>query len=975
MALTTYGIEKIIDASEVWNHDSTNHPAVNGVFRVYRDTTSGTVNQTLSIQVIQGANFTSGDGSASPSITFTAGGSTSNARSVVVPFVNGSNYSDIVFTSTDDASVEFDETLQLSINDSPGNYTVDNAKRSATINLLDGDRPVISAYATTSLSPAYDTRYPRIDAANSGDPDVYKTQIATVSESNTNTGKIYFTRQGSTAAAARFKFSITGSAVNLTDFYADTATAYSFNYTTNTGVLQFGAGVSSISLNYMGYIDATNEAVEFSNFNILPYDATAGLTAYTVTPIAEEATVAMAISGTGATLPTFGIEKIYDATEADPQNPSGTPATAGKFRITRTGTTDARAYTLKVTASSSAGLTDADGSSSPTLKHSTVAATHYLSLDFASGQTTLDIDYNPTSDSIFDGGETITVGIDSWPLIYAVNGAKQSATMTINDWAPEVEIERFYADGTNWKVDYNVTENGPGANFTVKVYSTSDGVTPITLLGTANVSSSVPLGVTQTATVNVPANLNIFSEFRLLAIVDADNTTGDMTPANNQIEFSHGIFRSTVSGSTILYVLGEQAAADYVEIVKDGTNSTVRIYADGPLPVAAPYVDVSGDGKVTKIDREILAYNLTYSGSRPWKNPNPAEYWDVNDDGILSAFDATNIINELNLNGEHSLFTGGGTPPYWDVDGDSFITHHDAQIVINLLNSDPPPRNHLDVNNDSVFNSSDLAALDGFLADSGYAVTIPTSGNFVRVFTSGGNDSIIANSDVAIPVRADGGTGNDILTGGAADDALVGGGGNDTITGGAGNDTLGGGDGNDTLYGGTGNDTISGENGNDTLYGEAGTDTLTGGSGADTMRGGLGRDTVNSDGSDTVINDAPEAYADPGTFPTTYHFDEDNTTNPTQTLSVSAGSGLLVNDIDDVGQTLTAIAAVVSSMYGATVTIYADGSFVYDASGVALIQGLGAGVTFYDGFNYTVQDPSGATAIGEAYITIHGSAN
>ena len=111
------------------------------------------------------------------------------------------------------------------------------------------------------------------------------------------------------------------------------------------------------------------------------------------------------------------------------------------------------------------------------------------------------------------------------------------------------------------------------------------------------------------------------------------------------------------------------------------------------------------------------------------------------------------------------------------------------------------------------------------------------------VFTGGaGNDSF--TNLTAIPVRANGGSGNDLLRGGFAADELIGGGGNDQLFGGTGNDKINGGEGNDAAWGGIGNDQISGGVGNDKVYGDAGTDSLSGGDGNDQLSGGAGNDAL-----------------------------------------------------------------------------------------------------------------------------------
>jgi hypothetical protein len=102
---------------------------------------------------------------------------------------------------------------------------------------------------------------------------------------------------------------------------------------------------------------------------------------------------------------------------------------------------------------------------------------------------------------------------------------------------------------------------------------------------------------------------------------------------------------------------------------------------------------------------------------------------------------------------------------------------------------------------------------------------------------AGGHDSLSASS-IAVPVWAEGGSGND------------------TFTGGSGNDTFVGGDGWDVLDGGSGNDWLSGDRGNDRLDGRGGRDYLYGGDDNDALDGGHDHEEDylhTGGGSDTVV--------------------------------------------------------------------------------------------------------------------------
>ncbi len=135
-----------------------------------------------------------------------------------------------------------------------------------------------------------------------------------------------------------------------------------------------------------------------------------------------------------------------------------------------------------------------------------------------------------------------------------------------------------------------------------------------------------------------------------------------------------------------------------------------------------------------------------------------------------------------------------------------------------------------------------------------------------------GDDIIIANG-LDLYFWSDGNTinggdGNDYIEGSNVKDKLSGGngydviyglGGNDEIHGGAGNDYLDGGKGNDIIYGDAGNDNIIGGKGNDQLYGGSGDDQLIGASGHDTISGDEGSDRIISDGHDSITSDKDDA--------------------------------------------------------------------------------------------------------------------
>jgi Ca2+-binding RTX toxin-like protein len=85
-----------------------------------------------------------------------------------------------------------------------------------------------------------------------------------------------------------------------------------------------------------------------------------------------------------------------------------------------------------------------------------------------------------------------------------------------------------------------------------------------------------------------------------------------------------------------------------------------------------------------------------------------------------------------------------------------------------------------------------------------------------------GNDAILADECLDVPVQFFGGDGRDVLIGSNKNDLLDGGAGDDFLHGRKGNDRLLGGAGCDHLHGGQGDDTLTGGPGRDHLHDEHG---------------------------------------------------------------------------------------------------------------------------------------------------------
>src|SRR4029453_10086709 len=126
-----------------------------------------------------------------------------------------------------------------------------------------------------------------------------------------------------------------------------------------------------------------------------------------------------------------------------------------------------------------------------------------------------------------------------------------------------------------------------------------------------------------------------------------------------------------------------------------------------------------------------------------------------------------------------------------------------------------------------------------------------------------------------------------------------------------------------------------------------------------------GTDTATVNLTITGVNDAPVAVDDTGT------------TDENTALNVIAANGVLKNDTDSDGGTLTVSAVAggtVGSQFalasGALLTLFADGHYTYDPNGK--FESLQAGVNGSDSFTYTVSDGHGGTDTATATLPITG---
>lgn len=216
--------------------------------------------------------------------------------------------------------------------------------------------------------------------------------------------------------------------------------------------------------------------------------------------------------------------------------------------------------------------------------------------------------------------------------------------------------------------------------------------------------------------------------------------------------------------------------------------------------------------------------------------------------------------------GSDTVFGDGGndsfftleTPPPAEVDnidgGDGFdFAQRDGSVVTDIFLRSFGPSAAADIVSENVELQGNGVDIALFPTAGGDFISVNQSGNNLTINFNGviitrdvagvsrfaiaggnGDDTILADASVTIPLLINGGSGNDSIVGGSGNDTIDGGGNNDTIDGGAGADLLEGGDGNDRLVGNTQNDTMFGQAGNDTMVGNGGLDIFDGGTGIDT---------------------------------------------------------------------------------------------------------------------------------------------
>lgn len=381
-----------------------------GKFRLTRDVTTGTltVNFALSGTAEAGTDFDT----VTESVTFAAGAATA----------------DVTIKPKEDTEFEGSETVILTISEDDA-YTINSSADDATINLSDNDKPAVSI---TVFEPR----------GNEG-PD-------------TDGVPAWFTltRTGTTANPLAVKFTISGTAINGTDYdtLATTAT--------------FDADEDTIEVRVVPKDDATLEGTE-TVIATLATDA-----AYTFT------------AGAKGTITILDDEKpTVTVTAADATAVEGSATDTAKFTVSRNGPTqDALPFQFTLGGVAVSG-TDYDSFSTT----STIPA----------GKASVDVIIKTKQDTDVEGSETVKLTVSSMSG-YLLENATKSATVTItDDEKPTISLTASDANavesGSNTSASFTLARNG----------ATGSAITiPVVVTGTATKASDYK---TLATNVTIPA--------------------------------------------------------------------------------------------------------------------------------------------------------------------------------------------------------------------------------------------------------------------------------------------------------------------------------------------------------------------------------------------------------------------------------------------------------------------------------------
>ncbi|WP_413176352.1 Calx-beta domain-containing protein [Anabaena azotica] len=515
--------------------------------------------ETVTGQTANPGRFTltrTGDLSSSPTINYTVAGTATNGTDFntltkSVSFAAGSATAIIDVNVKDDAVYEGNETVIVNLASS-ANYILGTAK-TATVNLVDNDKPTITIAATDSSA------------------------AETLTGQTANLGKFTLTRTGNKSAALTVNYTVAGTATNGTD------------YNTLTKTVTFAAGSATAIIDVTPIDDAVYEGNETAIVTL------ASGTNY-ILGTAKTATVNLADNDSSTNVkPTITIS-ASDANAGE--TVTGTTVNRGQFKFTRTGDLSA-----SLTVGYSVGGTATNG-----VDYNSLSGT----ATFAAGASTALVNLSPIDDTAFEGDETVVVTLSSGTN-YNLGTAK-SATVTIVDndipivpsMITVAATDSNAGETTSGQIanpgQFTITRTGTTSALTVN-YTLSgtaiNGTDYVSLNGVANFAAGV-----STAVVTVTPIDDLLIEGNETVTLNLTAGTGYSIGANSSAVVSIAdndslptITISATDANTAETTIGQTANPGQFTITRTGSTASalnVNYTVTGSATNSVDYVGLSG---------------------------------------------------------------------------------------------------------------------------------------------------------------------------------------------------------------------------------------------------------------------------------------------------------------------------------------------------------------------------------------------
>jgi ELWxxDGT repeat protein len=217
----------------------------------------------------------------------------------------------------------------------------------------------------------------------------------------------------------------------------------------------------------------------------------------------------------------------------------------------------------------------------------------------------------------------------------------------------------------------------------------SDG----TEAGTVPIANLVGLGK-----VRSPSNLfSVGNQLYYVTSTDAygaelwklnENKHTDITLAPNVISKNAGPNATVGALSSIDVNVGDKFTYTLVPGSGDTDNAKFKIEGGALKAVNNFAADANYTIRVRSTDQQGLWVEKVMTVQVGWRNQNPNNPFDVDNDKTVSPLDVLTVINLINAKGASLPVSGlPSPPPYYDVNGDDRIDPLDVLVLINEINA------------------------------------------------------------------------------------------------------------------------------------------------------------------------------------------------------------------------------------------------------------------------------------------------